>query len=98
MPDYGYLLSIEHGTLYFKERHPLLLEYFVTFLKYIIMVIGGASTSINKLLLVNIVPFSPRLALRLHRKSYQILVTLSAHKWDDVLQLQGEAYIATWMF
>ena len=42
MPDLGYPLSTANGMLYYKERQPLLLEYFITFLRCIRQ-IGGAS-------------------------------------------------------
>ena len=61
-----------------KERHPLLLEYFITFISCIRM-IGEALDSIYMSLMVNIMSFLPPTTLKLH-VNYQILGTLSAQK------------------
>jgi len=62
----------------YEERYPLLLKWFIIFLRYTSKV-GGASDSIYKPLIVHVMPFLPRLTLKLHAK-YQIWGTLSARK------------------
>ena len=42
MSDFGHTPNTEDGMMCYKERHPLLLDYFIPFLKYIRMV--GRST------------------------------------------------------
>ena len=60
--------------LYCKEIHLLLLECFVTFLRYIGM-IGLASDSINETLVIHTISFLPNTALKFQAK-YQILRTI----------------------
>ena len=65
-----------NGILWSKESHTLLLKCFMVFPTCIEM-IEGASDSIYKSLMAYMVPFLPKLSLKLHTKC-QILDTLSA--------------------
>ena len=66
--------STGNGMLYCKEIHLLLLECFITFLRYIGM-IGLASDSINETLVIHTISFLPNTALKFQAK-YQILRTM----------------------
>ena len=66
-----------NGILWSKESHTLLLKCFMIFLTCIEMM-EGASDSIYKSLMAYMVPFLPKLSLKLHTKECKILDTLSA--------------------
>ena len=65
--DFRYLLSTWNGTLCCKERHALLLECVMTFLKYIKW-IWRALYSIYKPSIVHIMFFLPITNIKLHAK------------------------------
>ncbi len=67
-----------NGMMYGNERHTLLLKCFTTFPGYIRM-IGGASDSIYKHIMVNTISLLPKITLNFHWK-YQHLISLSAQK------------------
>ena len=60
-------LTMGNGILSCKERHPLLLKCFITFLRCI-RKMGGAYDSIYKFLIDHIVSFLSRPTLKLHTK------------------------------
>ena len=62
----------------YKERHPLLLECFLTFPQYI-SIIRGTFDNIWKPLIVHIISFLPIANIKFHAK-YQIVSTLSEHE------------------
>ena len=64
MPDFMYPLCTENGMLYCTERHPLLMECFIIFLRCIRM-IGRASDSVYKLRMVNTTSFLSKIAPKL---------------------------------
>ena len=76
--DYRYLISIGNGMLCCKERHPLLLEYFIVFPRNARMV-RGASESIYKHRMVHNVSLLTKTTTTFHAK-YHISGTLSA--WE----------------
>ena len=57
-PVFGYPLSKENVMLCYKERHPLLIDYFIPFLNYIKMV-GRATSSLYESLMVHNMSFLP---------------------------------------
>ena len=61
----GLNLCTCNGMMYSNERHPLLLECFITFPGYI-RVIGGASDSIYKHIMVNTISLLPKITLKFH--------------------------------
>ena len=71
-------LSMGNGMICCKERHPLLLKGFISFL-WCIRKTGGAFDNIHKPIIVHIVPFPLRLTLKFHTK-WQILGTPSARE------------------
>ena len=76
--DFRFLLCTRNWMLCCKERHPLLLECFITFLRCIIM-IGRASDIIKKLLMVYTVSFLHKITLKSDAK-YQFLGNLSTQE------------------
>ena len=95
MPDFQHTLSIINEMLGNKERQPLPLGYFITFVRCIRMT-GGGLDSIYMSLMVNIMSFLPPSTLKLH-VNYQILGTPSQHRKLDAV-LYEETLIATWVF
>ena len=73
--DFGHPLHKENRILCCKESHPLLLECFITFHRYI-WIAREASGIIYKQVMVYTVSFLPKTTLKFHAK-YQILGTLS---------------------
>ena len=76
---YGILdtpISIENEVWSYMERHPLLLEYSITFLRYI-SEMEGPSDSIHTPLMARTLPFLPMLTPKFDTK-YKISGTLSA--------------------
>ena len=74
MLDFGYPLSTRNGILCCNYKHPLLLKCYIVFLRCI-RIIGWASNSIYKPLMVHTVSFLPKTNFKFHAK-YQILGTL----------------------
>ena len=72
--DLGHPPSKGNGMLYCNEMHLLLLECFITFLRYIGM-IGLASDRINETLMIHTLIFLPNTALNFQAKC-QILRTI----------------------
>ena len=70
-----YPLSKGSVMLCSKERHPLLLDYFIPFLKYIRMV-GRANNGLYESLMVHNMSFLPTTNIKFHGK-FDILSTLS---------------------
>jgi len=75
---FGHPLGTENGMLCCKERHPLLLDCFITLLWYIKIIIGD-SDSKHKPLMVHIMTYLSKITPKFHAK-YLILGTLSA--WE----------------
>ena len=63
--SFGYPLSKGNVMLCYKERHPLLLDYFVPSLKYIRMV-GTATDSLHESLVVHSMSFLPITIIKFH--------------------------------
>ena len=78
MSDLGYPIITENGVLCYKERHPLLLKYIITFFRCVRKIRRASDNSFDPLV-VHIVSFLPRLTLKLHLKCW-ILGSLSALK------------------
>ena len=82
MSDFGRPLSLSlstgNGILCCKDRHPLVLQWLITFISCI-MVARGVSDNMYKLLMVHTVSFLAMIKLKLYAK-YQTLSTLSA--WE----------------
>ena len=78
--DLGHPPSTGNGMMYCKEIHLLLLECFITFLRYIVM-IGLASDSIYETPLIHTISFLPNTALKFQAK-YQILRTIWAQEME----------------
>ena len=76
--EFGHPLSNENVILRCKEIHPLLLVCFITFIRCLGR-IAGASDSIYRHFMLNLVSFLPKTTLNNHAK-YQIWGTLSALK------------------
>ena len=64
-PVFGYPLSKENVMLCYKERHPLLLDYFIPFLNWIRMV-GRATSSLYESLMVHNMSFLPISNIKFH--------------------------------
>ena len=64
-PVFGYPLSKENVMLCYKERHPLLLDYFIPFLKSIRMV-GRATSSMYGSLMIHNMSFLPITNITFH--------------------------------
>ena len=75
MSDFGQTLSTRNGMMCYKERHALLLECVITFLRCIRM-IRGTSESIYSPPMVYTVSFVAKTNIKFH-EIYQILGTLS---------------------
>ena len=75
---FRYPLSTENAMMCYKERHPLLLKCLITFLRYIMMILGAPDRLYNPHM-VHTVSFLPKITLIFHHK-YQLLGTLSA--WE----------------
>ena len=75
----GTPISIENGVRGYMERHPLLLEYSITFLRYI-SEMEGPFDSIYTPLMARTLPFLPMLTPKFDTK-YKISGTLSA--WES---------------
>ena len=78
MLDFRYPLSTKYGVWCCKERHPLLLKCFITFLRCIWMA-GQASDSICRPIMVHRVSFMSKTNLKFHTK-FQIWGTLPAQE------------------
>ncbi len=74
---------IHNGMLYYERRHPLLLEYSITFLRYI-SEMEGPSDSIYTPLMARTLSFLPMLTPKFDTK-YKISGPLSSPQCYDVL-------------
>ena len=86
IPDFGYPLSTENDMFSCKERHLLLIGWFMTFLRCMRM-IGGVSNSIYKTLMAHTMLF-PQCWVSNYTQNTRFWVPSQHRKWGPVLQCE----------
>ena len=92
--NFGHPFDLGNGMPWYKELHPLLLDYVRIFPIYT-KLIGGASDGIYELLMVKIMSWLPKLTLKYHAK-IEIWAPSQHGKWDDMAW--EETSIVAWEF